>query len=261
MLSEQPAASRSRADTLYDAPNLSPSLIPFVQLAALRCDASKAMLNVIDRETMYFLAQVSKRSVDGPKNMPMFETSEDSVLMGCSKVPVSGRVCELTIRMHADDTCNVPIFLVPDMSNDPRFCDLDVVKGGPQFKFYAGTPVKTRDGVNIGSLAIMDTRPRASLSADEERCLGETAAHVMKYLDLHREAMEGRQARRMGHALNSFVSGEKSLHNSFDASSPDARKPVEASSYGLAENLNNEKKTSFELSQTSSEKCQIYERK
>jgi hypothetical protein len=96
MLSEHPAASRSRPDTPYDAPNLSPSLIPFVQLVALRCDASKAILNVIDRDTMHFLAQVSKRSIDGPKDMPMFETSEDSVLMGCSKVPVSGRVCELS---------------------------------------------------------------------------------------------------------------------------------------------------------------------
>lgn len=95
--------------TLYDASTLTPSLIPFVQLVALRCNSAKAILNVIDQDTMYFLAQVSKRTQDGSKETPMFETSEDNVLMGCSSVPVSGRVCELTIRMRADDTCQFPM--------------------------------------------------------------------------------------------------------------------------------------------------------
>ena len=183
---------------------------------------------------MYFLAQVSKRTGDGPRDMPMFETSEDSVLMGCSSVPVSGRVCELTIRLHADETCKFPMFVVPDMSKDTRFAKLDVVASGPKYKFYCGTPITTRDGVNIGSLAVMDTEPRDGLTDDEERCLGETAAHIMAFLELNREAIEGRQARRMGYALNGFVSGKSSLHDELDRPAQ-SRKPFgTVASYGLA---------------------------
>lgn len=224
----------SKTDALYDAPNLTPSLIPFVQLVALRCDTSKAILTVIDRDTMYFLAQVSKRSHNGPKDTPMFETTQDSVLMGCTSVPVSGRVCELTIRMRANDTCQYSFFTVPDMSKDARFSNLDVVAAGPKFRFYCGTPITTKNGVNIGSLAVMDTQPRESLNDDEERCLGETAAHIMRYLELNREAIEGRQARRMGHALNSFVAGRNSLA---DVASGQlvVKQPSKRSSYSIDE--------------------------
>ena len=220
-------------DTVYDAANITPSLIPFVQLVALRCDTAKAILNVIDKDTMYFLAQVSKRAQDGPKDMPMFDTSEDSVLMGCSSVPLSGRVCELTIRMHPNEKCQYPFFTIPDMSKDPRFASLDVVAREPNFKFYSGTPITTRDGINIGSLAVMDTQPREKLSDDEEQCLGETAAHIMKYLELNREAIEGRQARRMGYALSSFVAGKSTL---VDVQSQGSKKrPSEKPLYGIDE--------------------------
>ena len=220
-------------DTVYDAPNITPSLLPFVQLVALRCDTAKAMLNVIDKDTMYFLAQASKRSQDGPKDMPMFESSEDSVLMGCSSVPLSGRVCELTIRMHPNEKCRYPFFTIPDMSKDPRFASLDVVANEPNFKFYCGTPITTRDGINIGSLAVMDTQPREKLSDDEEQCLGETAAHIMKYLELNREAIEGRQARRMGYALSSFVAGKSTLADVKSEGS--MKRPLAQSLYGIDE--------------------------
>jgi signal transduction histidine kinase/CheY-like chemotaxis protein len=229
-----PASHRRSLSKFFDAPNQTPSLIPYVQLAALRCETAKAIMTVIDRENMYFLAQVSKRTANGPRDMPMFETSEDSVLMGCSSVPVSGRVCELTIRLHADETCKFPMFVVSDMSKDTRFAELDVVASGPKYKFYCGTPIATRDGVNIGSLAVMDTEPRDGLTDDEERCLGETAAHIMAFLELNREAIEGRQARRMGYALNGFVSGKSSMGDELDRPAQSRRPSATVASYGLA---------------------------
>ena len=51
-LSSVPPVQHNKADTLYDAANLTPSLIPFVQLVALRCDTAKAIMNVIDQDTM-----------------------------------------------------------------------------------------------------------------------------------------------------------------------------------------------------------------
>lgn len=213
-LSPLPAAhyrETIKLDTVFDASDMTPSLIAFVQLAALRCNTSKAILNVMDTDTMYFLAQVSKRPSDGQEDAPMFESSEDSALMGCSTMSLSGRVCDLTLRLHTDENCPYPCLTISDMSKDVRFAHLDIVAGGPKFRFYCGTPITTRDGINIGTLAVMDSTPRDRLTRDEEQCLCETAAYVMKVLNLNREAIEGRQARRMGYALNSFVAGKSSL--------------------------------------------------
>ncbi|KAI9874924.1 MAG: hypothetical protein M1823_007581, partial [Watsoniomyces obsoletus] len=59
----QPHMAR-RGSTLdvynHAVPNLSSALAPFCQLAALRCNVKKAMLNVMDRDVMYSLAEAMR---------------------------------------------------------------------------------------------------------------------------------------------------------------------------------------------------------
>jgi len=51
--------------------------------------------------------------------------------------------------------------MVQDMSTDPRFCDHPTVRGtNADLYFYAGAPLTTETGIDIGTLFIMDTKPR-----------------------------------------------------------------------------------------------------
>ncbi len=50
--------------------------------------------------------------------------------------------------------------VVPDAALDPRFSDNPLVVGGPQIRFYAGMPLRTLSGHNVGSLCVVDTKPR-----------------------------------------------------------------------------------------------------
>jgi signal transduction histidine kinase len=88
------------------------------------------------------------------------------------------------------------------------------VKGGPQFKFYAGTPLTTKKGINIGSLCIMDVESRTGLSAHHGHVLGWLAGLVMTHLEISREAMEGKRAKLMSSGLNIFVDGRSRMKNS-----------------------------------------------
>lgn len=52
------------------------------------------------------------------------------------------------------------ILLVEDASQDPRFNDNPLVTGAPHVRFYAGVPLRSDEGLVLGTLCAIDTRPR-----------------------------------------------------------------------------------------------------
>ena len=83
--------------------------------------------------------------------------------------------------------------------------------GPPHFKFYAGTPLTTENGVNIGSLFIIDDRVRPELTEDQVDCMGTIAKIVMQTMQLNSEAAERKRSLRMSLGLQSFQDGKDSI--------------------------------------------------
>ncbi len=52
------------------------------------------------------------------------------------------------------------VFLVNDALQDPRFAENPMVIGDPHVRFYAGIPLTVADGSRIGTLCLIDYRPR-----------------------------------------------------------------------------------------------------
>jgi signal transduction histidine kinase len=52
-------------------------------------------------------------------------------------------------------------FIIPNATEDDRFADNPLVLNDPSIRFYAGHPVKTLDGNNIGTLCIIDSKPKS----------------------------------------------------------------------------------------------------
>ncbi len=50
--------------------------------------------------------------------------------------------------------------VIQDATSDPRFSENPLVTGEPHIRSYAGIPLRTPDGYNIGSLCAIDTKPR-----------------------------------------------------------------------------------------------------
>ncbi|MCL9657205.1 sensor domain-containing diguanylate cyclase [Pseudomonas protegens] len=61
------------------------------------------------------------------------------------------------------------IFMVRDAECDERFRDNPLVTGEPRIRFYAGCPLSVPNGSKLGTLCLIDTRPRDL--DDEERAL------------------------------------------------------------------------------------------
>lgn len=52
------------------------------------------------------------------------------------------------------------ILEIEDLSNDPKFSSSTVFIDDQSLKFYAGAPIKDRNGFTLGTLCVMDTKPR-----------------------------------------------------------------------------------------------------
>ncbi len=74
------------------------------------------------------------------------------------------------------------VLVVPDTREDPRFVGNPLVTGEPFARFYAGCPLVAADGSRIGTLAMIDRRPRA-LSVAQTELLRGLAAIVESEID------------------------------------------------------------------------------
>jgi len=72
--------------------------------------------------------------------------------------------------------------IIPDTHLDPRFVDNPLVVEEPKIRFYAGALLRTKDGYNLGTLSIIDQKPR-SLSSEEQTNLEDLAALIMGQIE------------------------------------------------------------------------------
>lgn len=72
---------------------------------------------------------------------------------GGGEIPRSDAFCDHAIR--GDE-----VLVVPDLARDARFAANPLVVGPPFHRFYAGAPLIWLRGVRLGSLCLLDARPR-----------------------------------------------------------------------------------------------------
>ncbi len=92
------------------------------------------------------------------------------------EAPREHAFCNLTIREH------LPL-VVLDATKDERFAQNPFVTAPNGVRFYAGIPLHTRDGYNIGTLCIVDTKPR-EFDAAQVSLLVDLARMVMSEMEL-----------------------------------------------------------------------------
>lgn len=139
-------------------------------LASRICETPIAVVNLIGDGRQFFKAEVG---------------------LGVRETPLDSSFCAKAI-LEQD------FLLVPDATKDPRFDCNELVIGEPGLRFYAGALLKTDDGHAIGTVCVLDFRPR-ELSDLQKDTLKVLARQVMKQLELRhalraRDAAESQQA-------------------------------------------------------------------
>ncbi len=104
------------------------------------------------------------------------------------------------------------VLIVRDTLNDERFIDNPFVTGELGIRFYAGAPLVTNTGFNIGSFCVADSRPHNFTNSQKE-VLEILARQVMYTMELQI-------------SLNLIIAQHESLLNVANIQSHEYRKPV-----------------------------------
>lgn len=117
-----------------------------------------------------------------------------------------------TVALPASTKPYYQFQIVNDLVADDRYADLPFVANDPHFRFYAGTPLTTENGINIGVLFVLDPEPRPNgLNEHEKESLGSLSGMSMDFLRVSRQAAEGQRALRLSRGLSCFVEGSSSF--------------------------------------------------
>ena len=130
-----------------------------VRLIARICEAPIAVVNLIDAERQWFKAEVG---------------------LGVRETPLATSFCAHALLQEAG-------MVIPDATKDARFDCNPLVTGEAHLRFYAGRLLTTSDGLPLGTLCVLDTRPRPEGLTDLQAMALETlAGQVMAQLELRR---------------------------------------------------------------------------
>jgi adenylate cyclase len=89
----------------------------------------------------------------------------------------------------AHTICQSDLLVIPDLAQDPRFRDWPLLNEEPYLRFYAGMPLINPEGYALGTLCVVDVKPRELSGTQQEflRCLGR---QTVAQLELRRKVAQ-----------------------------------------------------------------------
>ncbi|WP_116102269.1 PP2C family protein-serine/threonine phosphatase [Amycolatopsis thermalba] len=111
---------------------------------------------------------------------------------GLEGVPEIGRDPGLC----ASAICQDQALVIPDTLRDPVAAGNPLVTGDLGVRFYAAAPITTADGHRLGTVNVLDTRPRV-ITPEDTAILTDLAAIVMDELELRLSALRAVRAERL----------------------------------------------------------------
>jgi len=146
------------------------------ELASIICDVPISLVSLVDENRQWFKSSVGMERGQTPRELAF---------------------CGYTIM---DNT----IFEVEDAIKDERFADNALVTGNPKIRFYAGFPLVDPKGFALGSLCVIDRKPKL-LTDKQKRALSLLAHEVTSLIVERRQKEELRNFEKLFILSNDLV--------------------------------------------------------
>ncbi len=126
-------------------------------LAAHICQVPITMVSLVDETRQWFKSKVGVDQQQTPRHIAF---------------------CAHAILQHKP-------LVIRDAKKDERFANNALVKGEPHIRFYAGFPLFNPEGLALGTLCVIDRKPR-TLSAEQQKAMQALVRQVTALLELRR---------------------------------------------------------------------------
>lgn len=205
-----------------------PALTAFAELAVLRLKTARSLISLFDRDNQYIVAEATPSLSLAPLAKPVdHEAGEHLVLCGTA-IPRTAGICELALGVPQPRSARnsladheLPMTVIPDLAIDPRSSQRAFCHQAPENRFYAGVPLRTPKGIDIGVLCVFDPHPRADLDDISVCFLRDLSRVIVEHLDSKRQRQNQRRADRMVRGVGNFVEGKSTISEPKPTSSPD----------------------------------------
>jgi len=153
--------------------------VPQDEEARLKTLRSLNILDTSSEERFDRLTRMAKRMFNVPIALVSLVDENRQWFKSCIGLSVRETPRDISFCGHA--ILGKEIFIIPDATKDERFTDNPLVTNEPNIRFYAGCPLRFTDGSRLGTLCIIDQKPR-SLSDDDLEALKDLASTVEREL-------------------------------------------------------------------------------
>lgn len=151
------------------------------EIASQICGTPSAMINFLDEEYQWTLFNTGWRN---------------------AKIPREDSICQFTTERDE-------LLHIPDTSQDHRLLDVEAVQNDPDIGFYAGINIKNKLGNKVGTLCVIDKKPR-KLTKKQKKALNTLADDIQARLALLRSKVQLEQRNKI------LVKTSRFLKNSTD---------------------------------------------
>lgn len=131
------------------------------QIASQIFDTEIALVSLLDENRQWFKSKIGLEVSETPRNISF---------------------CQYAIM-------NDDVLVVEDASEHDVFKENPLVLGDPNIRFYAGAPLKDPNGYNLGTLCVIDSKPK-KLTDTQTRLLKSLAKTIISLLTLRKQKRE-----------------------------------------------------------------------
>ncbi|WP_417860922.1 sensor histidine kinase [Winogradskyella sediminis] len=132
------------------------------RIAAQICDVPIALISLIDKDRQWFKSRHGLDVTEAPREISF---------------------CGHVINEEQNG------LMIEDARKDERFFDNPLVVNAPNVVFYGGVPLKTDNGLPLGTLCVIDSKPRV-LSDGQKDALDALSRQVINLLTLRKRNVE-----------------------------------------------------------------------
>ena len=175
--------------------SMKPAQVPVDELARLEALTGYNLLDTLPEDTYDDITQLASEICRTPIALISLVDENRQWFKSKQRLPEDETLRDYSFCAHAILNPS-EVFIVPDAREDERFSDNPLTTGQPKVVFYAGVPLVNPEGYPLGTLCVIDNRPR-TLTENQLLSLQALSRLVNAHFELRkiRKELETTQAR------------------------------------------------------------------